>query len=144
MTFCLFLFYPFAHSMKLNDFKYQNLISNFSLKKTWKELGVLLLCLVLTVGAVYYTKINVQNAAIHDFEFICNDLRIKLDTRLKAHAQLLRSSAAFFTVSDTVLVLDFPNIGCSVVYVCSNGLNLVLVKDTCFVVLSDSLLTSFV
>ena len=88
--------------MKLPDLKYKNLISDFSLKNSWKELCVLFLCLILTVGAVYYTKINIQNTAIQDFELICNNLRIKLDIRLKAHAQLLRSGAAFFTVSDTV------------------------------------------
>ena len=37
-----------------------------------------------------------------NFEITCSDLQIKLDTRLKAHALLLRSGAAFFAASDTV------------------------------------------
>jgi signal transduction histidine kinase len=88
--------------MKLTDFKYQNSIPKFSLKNSWKAMAVLLVGLLLTFEASYYTKNKVKEIANQDFKFICNDLKIKLDARLKAHAQLLRSSAAFFATSDTV------------------------------------------
>jgi signal transduction histidine kinase len=37
-----------------------------------------------------------------NFEFICNNIITRVDERLKAHALLLRSGAAFFTASDTI------------------------------------------
>ena len=88
--------------MKLTDFKYQNLISIFTFKKTWKALVVLLFSLVLSFVAVRQTQKNTINIANQDFESNCNDIKLKLDARLKAHAQLLRGGAAFFAASDTV------------------------------------------
>ena len=88
--------------MKLTDFKYQNLISIFTFKKTWKALVALLFGLVLTFVAVYQTQKNTINIANQDFESNGNDIKLKLDARLKAHALLLQSGAAFFAASDTV------------------------------------------
>jgi signal transduction histidine kinase len=88
--------------MKLTNSKNKNLIFNLPLKNSWKALAVLFAGLVLTFVATYHTKNNVEEVSNQNFEFICNDLKIKLDTRLKQHAQLLRSGAAFFDVSDTV------------------------------------------
>lgn len=88
--------------MKLTDFKYQNLISIFTFKNDWKALVVLLLGLVLTFVAVHQTQKNAKDIANQDFESNGNDIKLKLDARLKAHALLLRSGAAFFAASDTV------------------------------------------
>lgn len=88
--------------MKLTDFKYQNLISIFTFKNSWKALVVLLLGLVLTFVAVHQTQKNAKDIANQDFESNSNDIKLKLDARLKAHALLLRSGAAFFAASDTV------------------------------------------
>jgi signal transduction histidine kinase len=88
--------------MKLTDYKYQNLISIFLFKNSWKALVILLSGLVLTIIAVNQTQKNVKDIANQDFESSCNDIKLKLDARFKAHAQLLRSGAAFFAASDTV------------------------------------------
>ncbi len=88
--------------MKLTDFKYQNLISIFTFKNSWKVLVVLLFGLLLTFVAVYQTQKNAINIANLDFEFNGNDIKLKLDARLKEHALLLRSGTAFFAASDTV------------------------------------------
>jgi signal transduction histidine kinase len=88
--------------MKLIDFKYQHLISNLSLKNSWKALVVILLGLVLTFVAVNQTQKNAKDIAIQDFESKGNDIRLKLDARFKAHALLLRSGSSFFAASDTI------------------------------------------
>jgi len=88
--------------MKLIDFNYQHLISSLSLKYLWKALAVLLLGLVLTIVAVHQTQKNAKDIANLDFESNGNDIKFKLDARLKAHALLLGSGAAFFAASDTV------------------------------------------
>jgi signal transduction histidine kinase len=93
--------------MKLIDFKYQHLISNLSLKNSWKALVVLLLGLVLTIVAVNQKQKNAKDIAIQDFESKGNDLKLKLEARLKAHALLLRSGSSFFAASDTVTQEDW-------------------------------------
>ena len=88
--------------MKLIDFNYQHLISSLSLKYLWKALAVLLLGLALTIVAVHQTQKNAKDIANQDFESNGNDIKLKLDARLNAHALLLGSGAAFFAASDTV------------------------------------------
>jgi signal transduction histidine kinase len=51
---------------------------------------------------VKYTDRNVKKLIIQNFNFASNEFRIKLEVRLSAHAQLLRSGAAFFAASDTI------------------------------------------
>jgi signal transduction histidine kinase len=57
----------------------------------------------------YYLK-NIEESVIKkDFEYACYDIKIKLDTRLGAHAQLLRSTSAYFCASDTVTREEWRN-----------------------------------
>jgi signal transduction histidine kinase len=70
--------------------------------KSWKALAVLLTGLIFTTISVLYAKNYIQKVARLDFEFVSNDLQGKMEARLRAHAQLLRSGAALFAVSDTV------------------------------------------
>ncbi|MEI7661036.1 MAG: CHASE domain-containing protein [Bacteroidota bacterium] len=58
--------------------------------------------MVLTVLATLYTKYNEESDACREFRLICSDLKTKIVTRLYAHAGLLRSGSALFSVSDTV------------------------------------------
>jgi signal transduction histidine kinase len=88
--------------LKLITLKYKNLIPDFSLKYSWKTYAILFACLVSTFGATYNVKNKEKDVINKDFEFACNDIKIKLDTRFRAHAQLLRSSSAFFCALDTV------------------------------------------
>jgi len=88
--------------MKSIEIKNQNLFSIFPSKKSWEVLSVLLAGLMITSLAVFYANMNrIENIKQH-FLSDCNDIAVRLDVRFKAHAQLLRSSAAFFTASDTV------------------------------------------
>jgi signal transduction histidine kinase len=70
-------------------------------------LVVLLLGIVLTFVAVQQTQKNAKDIANQEFESNGNDIKLKLDARLKAHALLLRSGAAFFAASDTVTQEDW-------------------------------------
>jgi signal transduction histidine kinase len=88
--------------MKLIDIKYQNLFSIFTSKKSWEVLIVLLVGVIITVVAVSHAKNKRIDTVNQNFISNCNDITVRLDVRFKAHAQLLRSSAAFFTATDTV------------------------------------------
>ncbi len=88
--------------MKLSFFNYHVFIPMISFKKSWKAFAVLLGGLLFTLMAALYTEVNIKEAAYQDFEFDCSDLKMKLDTRLNSHAQVLRSGAAFFAASDSV------------------------------------------
>jgi signal transduction histidine kinase len=72
------------------------------MQNSWKALAVLLTGLTFTTLSVLYAKNYIQKVARLDFEFVSNDLQGRMESRLRAHAQLLRSGAALFAVSDTV------------------------------------------
>ena len=84
--------------------KDKNQLQNFLflLKNKWKSLVILFVGITLTLAGTLYTKNTVKVIANQDFEIICNTLKTKLDARLKAHAQILRSGAALFAATDTV------------------------------------------
>lgn len=63
---------------------------------------ILFFGLLLTVGATYFTHKDEENHANQEFALICNEIKSRIETRLHAHAQLLRSSAASFAISDTI------------------------------------------
>jgi CHASE1-domain containing sensor protein len=88
--------------MKLIDIKNQNLFSIFTSKKSWEVLIVLLVGIIITVVAIFYAYNNRIENENQNFISNCNDIAVRLDVRFKAHAQLLRSSAAFFAATDTV------------------------------------------
>ncbi|PKP10742.1 MAG: hypothetical protein CVU09_05895 [Bacteroidetes bacterium HGW-Bacteroidetes-4] len=67
-----------------------------------KSLFVFLLSLFLTYSFAFITKRNAEREAKKNFDLICLEIKNKIDVRLKSHAQLLRSGAAYFTASDTV------------------------------------------
>lgn len=82
--------------------KYPISIPVLSLNNAWKAIPVLIVGIALTIGATYYTKTNTEEIAKRDFEHICNEIKTKIDSRIKAHAQLLRSGAAYLAATDTV------------------------------------------
>jgi len=82
--------------------KYQNLFSILTSKKTWAVLSVLLVGVIITLVAVFNDYNNRIVNVNQNFISNCNDIAVRIDVRFRAHAQLLRSSAAFFAASDTV------------------------------------------
>ena len=88
--------------MKFSDSKYQNIISVFRVKNSWIALLILFFGLVLTYISVHQTHKNTKKIANQEFEFQGNDIKLKIEARLKANTLLLRSGAAFFAASGTV------------------------------------------
>ena len=68
----------------------------------WKASLVLLLGLGLTIASTFYTKFVFEKEAKKEFQAVCNDIQIKIYSRLNANAQLLSCGSAFFAASDTV------------------------------------------
>jgi len=65
-------------------------------RRVWQAWALLLTGLIATALAAYCTKSEVDVAAKREFDFVCNELQIKIQDRLSAHEQMLRSGAAFF------------------------------------------------
>lgn len=93
--------------MKLTYLKNKKIIPNFSTRDTLITLGILFTGLLLTFLSVYYTRMNMRRTAIQEFEFSCNELRMRIESRLEQHAQLLRSGAALFGITDSVTREDW-------------------------------------
>ena len=73
-----------------------------SRRGVWLAWVFLLAGLIATALAVRYTKSAVDVAAEKEFDFVCNEIRGKIQDRLSAHEQILRSGAAFFEHSGGV------------------------------------------
>lgn len=82
--------------------KFRQDVSGFTLKETIVTICVIVICLLLTVTLVIYNRRSLRQAAINDFQYSCNQIRISIEQRLWDHAQLLRSGKGLFATSDTV------------------------------------------
>ncbi|HEY9168342.1 MAG TPA: CHASE domain-containing protein [Lutibacter sp.] len=71
-------------------------------KKKWLSWLSLLVGLLVTLFLAWQIKSNIDKIAETEFKFETKKLSKKVVTRLHAHAQILQSSAAFLTVSDTI------------------------------------------
>ena len=78
-------------------------------KRIWLALILLAGCLLLTLAAGLTVKSFVEKDAKKEFNFACSELQNKISVRLRTHAQLLRSWAAFFENSDEVTRSEWRN-----------------------------------
>jgi len=69
--------------------------------------SILVAGLIFTVVMSLHSKLMVDQAALREFEFTCNEIRINILERLKGNAQILRSGVAFFNASDSVTREDW-------------------------------------
>ncbi len=76
-------------------------------RNLWLTLGVLVFGLVFTVLASLYVKADVEAAAQHEFDFICNEIQLHIANRLNASAQLLHGGAGLFDATETVTREDW-------------------------------------
>ncbi len=88
--------------MKFPGPKFKLLMSGFTLKEILITLGVFFTGLFITIAWGVFNSRNIEEAAWRDFAYSCNQIRIKIETRLEEHAQLLRGGKGLFAVSDTV------------------------------------------
>ncbi len=75
---------------------------HFPIRDILVTLAVLFIGLLITIISVSYIRMNMKKVAVRDFEYTCNELLIKIVTRLDQQAQLLHSGAALFASSDTI------------------------------------------
>ncbi|WP_295458232.1 CHASE domain-containing protein [uncultured Thiodictyon sp.] len=68
----------------------------------WPAGAVLAFALVLTLAATLFTRAEVQSQERRDLAAIGAEIATKIDARLHAHAQVLRSGAAYFAVAGEV------------------------------------------
>jgi PAS domain S-box-containing protein len=68
----------------------------------WAASGLLAAGLIVTVLVSLYIRTDGKEAARHEFEFTCNEIRLNIADRLDATAQILRSGAALFDASQEV------------------------------------------
>jgi PAS domain S-box-containing protein len=80
--------------------KQKNTFKSFG--NTWMAFAFLIVGLGLTILITYHINKNVEARAKAEFALVCNEIEVKIEMRLHAHAQLLRTGAAFFAASDTV------------------------------------------
>jgi signal transduction histidine kinase/CHASE1-domain containing sensor protein/ActR/RegA family two-component response regulator len=74
----------------------------FGGRHLWLALALLLAGLVATAITARLTKTDLDADAQQNFQIVCKDIQSKLENRLQAHAQVLRSGAAFFADTDGV------------------------------------------
>lgn len=89
----------------------RNLAENYSKEVTsknrtqvnlWKAILFLLPSLLLTIITVFYTVQSVNEKSKREFASTCDEITIKISSRLHAHAELLRSGSALFASSENV------------------------------------------
>ena len=68
----------------------------------WQGWALLVACLIATALAAYYTKSDADRDAKREFDFVSKEIQIKIQDRLSAHEQILRSGAAFYENSGSV------------------------------------------
>ncbi|MEI7811368.1 MAG: CHASE domain-containing protein [Ignavibacteria bacterium] len=78
-------------------------------KRIWPALVLLTGGLLLTLAAGLTVKNFVEKDANKEFNYVCSELQNKISARLRTHAQLLRSWAAFFENSDEVTWSKWQN-----------------------------------
>lgn len=88
--------------MKQTDLNHNGQSPISFLKNTWKAFALLFIGLVLTFAATTYTAKRVERRETNEFSLVCNELKTKIEARLHAHAQLLRSGSSLFMACDTV------------------------------------------
>ena len=66
------------------------------------SLGILLSGLLVTGILVRYEKSAAEAEARRDFDFVCREIQTRIEGRLDAHAQILRSGAAFLSHDNVV------------------------------------------
>jgi PAS domain S-box-containing protein len=68
----------------------------------WQVGVVLVAGLLATALAAHYVKSNTDAVAKREFDHVCHEIQTKIVDRLDAHAQILRSGAAFYENGDRV------------------------------------------
>ena len=71
-------------------------------KSKWLAWVLFTAGLIATAVAGFYLKRDADTHAKKDFDSACNEITLRIKSRMEAHAQILRSAAALFDASDDV------------------------------------------
>lgn len=71
-------------------------------RNIWLVLAILVAGFFITAVTAFHVRMDVEADARHEFESSCNEIKLKIEARLQAHARILRSGAAFFDASNDV------------------------------------------
>ena len=71
-------------------------------KNTWPTWVLLLLGLITTAAIAVHVKYDIDSEAKKEFDFSCRQTLLRINARMKQHAQILMSAAALFGASDGV------------------------------------------
>jgi len=83
------------------------LLSKSTTKNLWKSIIILIIGFSITFILSFYTYRNTEKQTNKEFALICNEIKTTINSRLHAHAQLLRSGASLFGASDTITRQDW-------------------------------------
>ena len=67
-----------------------------------KAFAFLIVGIGITIFVASYTGKNAEALARSEYGSVCNEIKMKIESRLHAHAEFLRAGSAFFEASDTV------------------------------------------
>jgi PAS domain S-box-containing protein len=68
----------------------------------WLVLATLLVGLAVTAVMAHRQKLDADEEAKREFNFVCNEVELRVQGRLREHEQILRSGAGFFADDDGV------------------------------------------
>ena len=68
----------------------------------WKVVGTLVSGMLLVVFIALYIKRDAEASAQREFDFTCNEIRLNIEARLNACAQILHAGAGLFDASESV------------------------------------------
>ena len=88
--------------MKLPHFSFHFFLSKDYSKNFWKALIVLIIGLLLTIAATFYTQLEEAAKAKNEYVMVCNDIKSKIASRLESYAQILRDGSAVFASTYSV------------------------------------------
>lgn len=93
--------------MSNNNDKQSKTNVKFIFVRKWRAYIFLFVGIILSLVFAYYTKKNIEEKSNVEYSLICNEIKIKITTRLFSHAQLLRSGSSFLASSDTITRLEW-------------------------------------
>lgn len=85
-----------------HDYGMGKLAQRFSLRRNLPAWVLSAISLLATAGAAVYAWKDAETDARKEFEFASEEIKLRIDARMQAHAQILRSGAAVFQASDEV------------------------------------------
>lgn len=88
----------------MNEFNLKHHLPNLPAISKYSRIAFAILIFGFTITAIsaFYTYLSANKKGEIEFETICDEIKVKMDSRLHAHALILRSGSALFATKDKV------------------------------------------